>query len=130
VEGIQQLGIITALTDAARSSHGAAAVVSLSFVAATALLSVLTGSGTAPYFSFAEVVGHLPASSGVLPVRTLTAIWGTSNLMRQASPVCAAVLIVAGAIKVSPAELVKRTAVPMTIATICNAILAMLFIQV
>ena len=50
--------------------------------------------------------------------------------MRQASPVCAAVLIVAGAIKVSPAELVKRTAVPMTIATICNAILAMLFIQV
>lgn len=130
VEGIQQLGIITALTDAARSSHGAATVVSLSFVAATALLSVLTGSGTAPYFSFAEVVGHLPASSGVLPVRTLTAIWGTSNLMRQASPVCAAVLIVAGAIKVSPAELVKRTAVPMTIATICNAILAMLFIQV
>lgn len=130
VEGIQQLGVISALTNAARSSHGAAALVAISFVLATALLAVLTGSGTAPYFSFAEVIGHLPASSGVLPVRTLTAVWGTSNLMRQASPVCAAVLIVAGAIKVSPADLVKRTVVPMSIATVCNAFLAFLFIPV
>ncbi|MDO5494616.1 MAG: C4-dicarboxylate transporter DcuC [bacterium] len=128
VEGITQLGVIKMLTDATTGSHGAAAIIILIFVGATALLATLTGSGVAPYFAFSEFVPALAAESGILPVRMLNSIWGTSNLMRQVSPVAAAVLIVAGAIKVTPLDLVKRTAIPMIGGTILNVLFSFLFI--
>lgn len=130
VEGVTQLGVIDMLINATEGSSGAAVIIILAFVASTALMSALTGSGTAPYFAFSEVVPSLAAQTGVLPVQMLTAIWGTSNLMRQVSPVNAAVIIVSTAINVSPIKLVKRTSVPMIVATILNVVFAFLFIHV
>ncbi len=129
VEGITQLGIISMLTDATAGLHGAATIIILTFVVSTAVLATLTGSGVAPYFAFSEAVPALAAESGLLPVRMLTSIWGTSNLMRQVSPVSAAVLIVAGAIKVSPLQLVKRTSVPMIAGVVANTLFAFVFIH-
>ena len=58
----------------------------------------------------------------------LTSIWSASNLMRQASPVNAAVLIVSGALNINPVELVRRTLVPMLVGTISAVIFAFLLI--
>lgn len=129
VEGVTQMGVITRLTEATQGSHGAATVIIIVFALSTAALAILTGSGVAPYFAFAEFAPSL-AATGVLPVRFLNAIWGTSNLMRQASPVSAAVLIVSGAIKVSPFQLVKRAAVPMAVGMVVNIVLSFLLIHV
>ncbi|AKP07957.1 Putative transport protein [Corynebacterium pseudotuberculosis] len=128
VEGITQMGVIDMLIQAAEGSSGAAILIVLIFVVATAAMATLTGSGTAPYFAFSEVVPSLAAQSSIHAPQMLTAIWGTSNLMRQISPVNAAVLIVAGAIKVNPIRLVKRTLVPMVVATVLNTLFAFLFI--
>ncbi|AER68394.1 C4-dicarboxylate transporter DcuC [Corynebacterium pseudotuberculosis] len=128
VEGITQMGVIDMLIQAAEGSSGAAILIVLIFVVATAAMATLTGSGTAPYFAFSEVVPSLAAQSSIQAPQMLTAIWGTSNLMRQISPVNAAVLIVAGAIKVNPIRLVKRTLVPMAVATVLNTLFAFLFI--
>lgn len=130
VEGITQIGIISMITEGAKGSHGAAFLVVILFVIATGAIATLTGSGTAPYFAFSEMVPGLAAESSILPVRMLTAVWGTSNLARQLSPVCAAVLIVAGAIKVNPMQLVKRTSVPMAVGIVANVMFAFLFINV
>ncbi|MBP3089443.1 transporter [Corynebacterium sp. sy017] len=129
IEGITQLGIISMLIDATEHTSGAAIIVVLIFVAATAVMASLTGSGTAPYFAFAEVVPKISQQMGIYPAQMLTAIWGTSNLMRQVSPVNAAVLIVCAAIKVDPIRLVKRTSVPMIVATIVNVLLSFLLIS-
>ena len=128
VEGITQMGVIDMLIDAAEGSSGAAVLIVLIFVAATAAMAALTGSGTAPYFAFSEVVPNLASQTSIHAPQMLTAIWGTSNLMRQVSPVNAAVLIVAGAIKVNPIQLVKRTSVPMIVATVLNTLFAFMFI--
>ncbi len=128
VEGITQMGVIDMLIQAAEGSSGAAILIVLIFVVATAAMATLTGSGTAPYFAFSEVVPSLATQSSIHAPQMLTAIWGTSNLMRQISPVNAAVLIVAGAIKVNPIRLVKRTLVPMVVATVLNTLFAFLFI--
>lgn len=128
VEGITQMGVIDMLIDAAQNSSGAAVLIVLVFVAATGAVAALTGSGTAPYFAFAEVVPGLAAETTIHAPQMLTAIWGTSNLMRQVSPVNAAVLIVSGAIKVNPTKLVKRTSVPMIVATVLNVVFSFLFI--
>ncbi|QCB27641.1 C4-dicarboxylate transporter DcuC [Corynebacterium endometrii] len=128
VEGITQMGIIDMLTDAASGSSGAAVLIVLVFVGATAAMAALTGSGTAPYFAFSEVVPGLAEGTTIHAPQMLTAIWGTSNLMRQVSPVNAAVLIVSGAIKVNPIRLVKRTMVPMIVAAILNVVFSFMFI--
>ena len=122
------MGIIDMLIDATEGSSGAAVIIVLIFVGATALMAALTGSGTAPYFAFSEVVPNLAAETSIHAPQMLTAIWGTSNLMRQVSPVNAAVLIVSGAIKVNPIRLVKRTSVPMIAAAILNVVFSFLFI--
>ncbi|MBK4142195.1 transporter [Corynebacterium macginleyi] len=128
VEGITQMGVINMLVNVAQDSSGAAITLVLIFVAATAVMAALTGSGTAPYFAFAEAVPDLAAQTSIHAPQMLTAIWGTSNLMRQVSPVNAAVLIVSGAINVNPIRLVKRTAVPMIVATVLNTLFAFMFI--
>ena len=74
------------------------------------------------------MVPNLAAETSIHAPQMLTAIWGTSNLMREVSPVNAAVLIVSGAIKVNPIQLVKRTAVPMIAATVLNTLFAFMFI--
>ena len=48
------------------------------------------------------------------------------NLLRAVSPVSAVVLIVAGTVKKSPIEIVKRTSVPMITGTIFMFILSMI----
>ncbi|MDD7581810.1 C4-dicarboxylate transporter DcuC [Corynebacterium sp. 32222D000AT] len=128
IEGITQMGVIDMLISATEGSRGAAVVIVLIFVLATAAMAALTGSGTAPYFAFSEVVPSLAADTSIHAPQMLTAIWGTSNLMRQASPVNAAVIIVSGAINVNPVRLVKRTAVPMVAATVLNTLFAFLLI--
>lgn len=129
VEAVNQLGIITMLTDATEGLHSGALILVLVFVLSTTVLAVLTGSGVAPYFAFSEAVPALAAGSGILPARMLTAIWGASNTMRQVSPVSAAVLIVAGAIKATPLQLVRRTSIPMVAGMVSNVLFAYLFIH-
>lgn len=129
IEGVTQLHMISRLISVTQGSEGAAAIVIVAFVLATAALAILTGSGVAPYNAFAEIVPSLSAETGVLPVRMLNSVWGTSNLMRQVSPVAAAVLIVSGAIKVTPLQLIKRTVVPMVGATILNVLFSFMFIS-
>ena len=52
----------------------------------------------------------------------------SSNTMRQASPVNAAVLIVAGALQVNPIDVVRRTAVPLTAGAVTAVVCAFLFV--
>ncbi|WP_301925807.1 C4-dicarboxylate transporter DcuC [Corynebacterium glaucum] len=128
VEGITQMGVIDALTSLAQASSGAAVLMVIVFVLATGLMAMLTGSGVAPYFAFSEMVPGLAAESAVHAPQMLTSIWSASNLMRQASPVNAAVLIVSGALNINPVELVRRTLVPMLVGTISAVIFAFLLI--
>lgn len=128
VEGITQMGVIDALTDLARNSSGAAVVMVLVFVLATSVMALITGSGVAPYFAFSEMVPGIAAESAVSAPQMLTSIWAASNTMRQASPVNAAVLIVAGALEVNPVEIVRRTFVPMLAGALTAVICAVVFI--
>ncbi|MEH0146701.1 C4-dicarboxylate transporter DcuC [Corynebacterium sp. Q4381] len=128
VEGITQMGVIDGLTTIAQRSSGAAVLMVIIFVAATGLMALLTGSGVAPYFAFSEMVPGLAAQTSIHAPQMLTSIWSASNLMRQGSPVNAAVIIVSGALDVNPVELVRRTLVPMLVGTIASVVFAFIFI--
>lgn len=128
VEGITQMGVIEGLTNIAQRSSGAAVLMVIIFVVATGLMALLTGSGVAPYFAFSEMVPGLAAETSIHAPQMLTSIWSASNLMRQGSPVNAAVIIVSGALDVNPVELVRRTLVPMIAGTVAAVVFAFIFI--
>lgn len=128
VEGITQMGVIEGLTSLAQHSSGAAALMVVIFVAATGLMALLTGSGVAPYFAFSEMVPGLATETSIHAPQMLTSIWSASNLMRQGSPVNAAVIVVSGALEVNPIDLVRRTMVPMVAGTVASVVFSFLLI--
>ena len=130
VEGITQLGLISLIINATKDSHSAAVLMVVLFALATAGIAMLTGSGVAPFNAFAELVPQLAKETNVMPGQMLASIWGPSNTMRQVSPVNAAILVVSGAIKVNPIQLVKRTVVPMIVGTIVWIVFVFLFVRV
>ena len=82
-------------------------------------VTFLTGSGVGAYSGFAmlapDVAGGLGGSTAalVVPMQFIACT------IRAMSPVAGVVLAVAGAIGISPFALVRRTAIPMLVGTVC-----------
>lgn len=111
-KGLQQVGLITYLIDAAKECglgiNGTGIVLS----AIIGLVTVLTGSGVAAFTSLAHIIPdvaqHLNSNGVVIMLMMHTA----SEMLRALSPVAGVILIVSGFAKVSPFDVIKRTAIP------------------
>jgi DcuC family C4-dicarboxylate transporter len=112
VEAIIQIGVVGALSDAVAGMHGAAIILFLGFAGAMLLLSLLTG-GVAPFYSLVEIAPKVAVGAGINGSLLTLPMQFVGNLTRAMSPVAAVVLIVSSSVKVSPAQLIARTAVPM-----------------
>ena len=81
-------------------------------------MAVLTGSGDAAAFAFNEAVTPHAAELGMTASNLgNTALMG-AQLGRTSSPVAGVVILLAGLARVSPLDLIKRTALPMAAAFI------------
>ena len=107
VVGLQSIGLIDALKSAMLGINGSGMgfVLPLILVALTALIVILSGSGTALFFAMEA------AGISVLAISIPMGLAG--NLLRAVSPVSAVIMIVAGTTKNEPVQIAKRTAVPM-----------------
>lgn len=111
-KGLQQVGLITYLIDAAKECglgiNGTGIVLS----AIIGLVTVLTGSGVAAFTSLAHIIPdvaqHLNSNGVVIMLMMHTA----SEMLRALSPVAGVIIIVSGFAKVSPFDVIKRTAIP------------------
>ncbi len=115
VAGLKSLGLFSQLQQAMVSinGEGLGIVLPLALVALTALIVLLSGSGTALFFAMVPLIPALAAAAGISPVALSVPMGLAGNLLRAVSPVSAVVVIVAGGIGRSPGELVRRTSVPM-----------------
>ena len=107
---IKLLGGITIFTDAIAGMQGAAVLVMVVLTFITYIFAIIMGSGAAPFFAFgpltpaiAERLG-VPTLSLLLPMELATAIG------RASSPVCGALIAIAGTAGLSPMTLARRTA--------------------
>ncbi len=98
-------------------------------VAFTAIIVLLSGSGTALLFAMIPLMIPLSKAAGIHPVALSIPMQLSGNLLRAVSPVAAVVLIVAGTTKLSPMQIVRRTSVPMVFGVILSLILSILFFQ-
>ena len=127
VTGLKSIGLISALQNAMTGMQGSGMgfVLPLLLVGLTALIVLLSGSGTALFFAMVPLMVPLAAAAGI-PVFAVSVPMGLAgNLLRAVSPVSAVVMIVAGSVKREPLEVVKRTAVPMIIGTVVMFVLSM-----
>lgn len=111
--GVQATGLIDALIGTVESAGLGAGVMVVVLVLLLGLAAVLTGSGNAALFSFA---GMIPGIAGRMNANLVSLILPAQlagGLFRSMSPVAGVIIAVAGAAKVTPFDIVKRTSVPM-----------------
>lgn len=128
VTGLKSIGLISALQDAMVGMQGSGMgfVLPLLLVGLTALIVLLSGSGTALFFAMVPLMVPLAAAAGISVFAVSIPMGLAGNLLRAVSPVSAVVMIVAGSVKREPLAVVKRTAVPMIAGTVFMFVLSMI----
>lgn len=128
VTGLKSIGLIDALQEAMTEIQGSnlGFVLPLILVGLTALIVILSGSGTALFYSMVPLMVPLANAAGISPFAVTVPMGLAGNLLRAVSPVAAVILIVAGTVKKSPIEIVKRTAIPMISGVVFMFVLSMI----
>ncbi len=90
-------------------------IVGMMFVACilVAVTAVMTGSGNAAFFSFANLAPQITANSTAGAVSLLLPLQFTAGIARSLSPVSGVIIAVAEVAGCSPIDIVKRTAIPL-----------------
>jgi len=111
--GIKATGLIGSLVAVVEGNALGSGVMAITLVLLLGVAALLTGSGNAALFSFSGmmpgIAGRMNASieSLLLPAQF------AGGLFRSFSPVAGVIIAVAGAARVTPFAIVKRTSVPM-----------------
>lgn len=128
VNGLKSIGLISALQNAMTGVQGSGMgfVLPLILVALTALIVLLSGSGTALFYAMVPLMVPLAAAAGISVLAISVPMGLAGNLLRAVSPVSAVVMIVAGSVKKQPLEIVKRTSVPMIAGVVFMFVLSMI----
>lgn len=128
VTGLKSIGLIESLETAMVGIQGSSLgfILPLILVGLTAVIVILSGSGTALFYSMIPLLVPLAVAAGINPIAVTIPMGLSGNLFRAVSPVAAVVLIVAGSVKKSPIEIVKRTSVPMIVGVVFMFILSMI----
>jgi DcuC family C4-dicarboxylate transporter len=128
-EGLIKIGAIDTLILFAQSSGlgGTAMIVVMTAIIAGS--AILMGSGNAPFFAFAALAPTVAAKMSLNAVQMLLPMQFAASIARSVSPITAVIVAVSGIAKVSPFDVVKRTAIPMAGAMIVNLIATFLLVK-
>lgn len=126
VNGLKSIGLIEQLQAAMQKTSASGFLLPLILVIFTAIIVLLSGSGTALFYAMVPLMVPLAAAAGISPYLVTVPMGLAGNLLRAVSPVSAVIMIVAGATKTEPLNLVKRTSVPMIVGVIFMFILSLI----
>ena len=113
VAGLKAMGLINAISGSIAGVENAKAGLMLAFSGITGLITFISGSGNAVFYSFIELIPQIADKAGINPILIALPMECMSNLFRSMSPVAAVIIIVSASVKVNPLMIVKRTWVPL-----------------
>ncbi|TNB58180.1 C4-dicarboxylate transporter DcuC [Campylobacter helveticus] len=126
-EGIKALGGVGILADAVsalgKEGEFASIAVLVSIVALSFLVygfTIIMGSGIAAFNAFGRLAPDIATRLGIAPITLVLPIEIASCLGRAASPIAGGIIALAGFAKVSPMDIIKRTAPLLLIAMLVN----------
>ncbi|WP_029505056.1 C4-dicarboxylate transporter DcuC [Lachnoclostridium phytofermentans] len=128
VSGLKSIGLISTLQTTMLEIQGSGLgfILPLILVGLTILIVLLSGSGTALFYALVPLMMPLATAAGINALAVTIPMALAGNIIRAVSPVAAVVIIVAGTVKISPLDLVKRTSIPMISGVISMFILSMI----
>lgn len=129
VAGLTSIGIMQQLEKTMTSLSGAGYILPIIMVLFTAIIVLISGSGTALFYAMIPLMVPLAAAAGISAVMLSIPMGMAGNLLRAVSPVAAVIVIIAGTTKENPINIVKRTSVPMIGGTVIMLILSFLFLH-
>ena len=112
VAGLRAMGMNDMISNSIAGVENASTGMMFAFSGITALITFISGSGNAVFYSFIELIPQIADKAGIDPIMIALPMQCTSNLIRSVSPVAAVMIIVAAVVKANPLVIVKRTSVP------------------
>lgn len=109
-QGIKILGGITIFTNWISGMQGAVLLIMIILTVITYLFAIIMGSGAAPFFAFGPLTPAIAAKLGVPTMTILLPMELATSIGRASSPVCGALIAIAGTAGLEPIVLAKRTA--------------------
>jgi C4-dicarboxylate transporter, DcuC family len=111
--GVMATGLIESLIHAVESSGMGSMVMVIALIGLIGFTAVLTGSGNAALFSFANLIPGIAQPMGLSTVTMMLPGQLAAGLFRSMSPVAGVIIAVAGIAGASPFAIVQRTSIPM-----------------
>lgn len=121
-EGFKALGMLDAIVNLASTVGAGGLGMSILFVVITTAVAIIAGSNGASFYPLVEMVPKIAKDLGVNPVMLVLPMHQASTIARPLSPVAGVVVAIAGMLKMSPLELVKRASVPSIIGLVAHHI--------
>lgn len=126
-EGIKILGGITIFTNMISDMKGATILIMAILTGITYIFAIIMGSGAAPFFAFGPLTPAVAAKLGVPTLTILLPMELATSIGRASSPVCGALIAIAGTAGIQPIKLAKRTAPLLFVMLIIDMIASYIF---
>jgi len=126
-KGLMTIGTIDSIIASAQTFGFSAMGMMVVMVGIIAVSAVVMGSGKAPFFAFAALTPTVAAKMAVAPVLMLLPMHFGASIARSVSPITAVIVVSSSMGGVSPFDVVKRTAIPMTGAMLVNIGMTLFF---
>jgi len=111
--GVKATGLIGSLVAVVEGNAQGGSLMVVTLVLLLGAAALLTGSGNAALFSFAGMIPGIAGRMNASIVSLILPAQFAGGMFRSFSPVAGVIIAVAGAAKVTPFAIVKRTSVPM-----------------
>ena len=125
--GIKTIGAIEQLIQMAQHVGLPPFAMAIVFAIVTLAAAVIMGSGNAPFLAFVELIPQIAHSMGVNPVGMILPMQQASHMGRAMSPVSGVVIAVSSGAKLSPFDVVKRTAIPLLVGLVVHTLILGIF---
>ena len=119
-QGIKVLGGITIFTNMISDMQGAVLIIMILLTVITYGFASIIGSGAAPFFAFGPLTPAIAAKLGVPTITLILPMELATAIGRASSPVCGALIAIAGVAGIAPMTLAKRTAPLLFIMLVVN----------
>ena len=121
-DGFKALGMLDAIVNSANAIGLGGPGMSIVFVLISVLVSIVTGSNGASFYALVSMIPTVAKSLNVPAVTLVLPLHQASSMARPLSPVAGVVVAVAGMLKATPFEIVKRGSVPCIVGLIVHHI--------
>ena len=120
--GVKATGLIDSMIEMVQAGGFGSLTMMIALMFLMGFTAIVTGSGNAALFSFANLIPSIAKSMGVSSVSLMLPTQLSASLFRSMSPVAGVIIAVASTANVSPFAIIRRTSVPIlggVIATLC-----------